>query len=58
MNANLTNLVSSLGQIGEEAYDQDRIDALTQRDVLQNLYKNSAANGGMLTKPKRKKGGR
>ena len=58
MNANLTNLISSLGQIGEEAYDQDRIDALTQRGVLQNLYKNNAANGGMLTKPKRKKGGR
>ena len=58
MSANLTNLVSSLGQIGEEAYDQDRIDALTQRGVLQNLYKNNAANGGMLTKPKRKKGER
>lgn len=58
MNANLTNLVSSLGQIGEEAYDQDRIDALIQRGVLQNLYKNNAANGGMLTKPKRKKGER
>ena len=58
MNANLTNLISSLGQIGEEAYDQDRIDALTQRGVLQNLYKNNAANGGMLTKPKRKKGER
>ena len=58
MSANLTNLVSSLGQIGEEAYDQDRIDALSQRGVLQNLYKNNAANGGMLTKPKRKKGGR
>ena len=58
MSANLTNLISSLGQIGEEAYDQDRIDALTQRGVLQNLYKNNAANGGMLTKPKRKKGGR
>ena len=58
MSANLTNLISSLGQIGEEAYDQDRIDALIQRGVLQNLYKNNAANGGMLTKPKRKKGGR
>ena len=58
MNANLTNPVNSLGQIGEEAYDQDRIDALTQRGVLQNLYKNNAANGGMLTRPKRKKGGR
>ena len=58
MSANLTNLISSLGQIGEEAYDQDRIDALTQRGVLQNLYNNNAANGGMLTKPKRKKGGR
>ena len=58
MNANLTNLVNSLGQIGEEAYDQNRIDALIKRGVLQDPYKNSAANGGMLTKSKRKKGGR
>ena len=58
MNANLTNLVNSLGQIGEEAYDQDRIDALIQRGVLQDPYKISAANGGMLTRPKRKKGGK
>ena len=58
MNANLTNIINSLGQIGEEAYDQDRIDALIKRGVLQDLYKNSAANGGMLTKSKRKKGGR
>lgn len=58
MNANLTNLVNSLGQIGEEAYDQNRIDALIKRGVLQDLYKNSAANGGMLTKSERKKGGR
>ena len=58
MSANLTNLVNSLGQIGEEAYDQDRIDALIQRGVLQDPYKISAANGGMLTRPKRKKGGK
>ena len=58
MNANLTNIVNSLGQIGEEAYDQDRIDALIKRDVLKDLYKSSTANGGMLTKSKRKKGGR
>lgn len=58
MNANLTNIINSLGQIGEEAYDQDRIDALIKRDVLKDLYKNSTANGGMLTKSKRKKGGR
>ena len=54
MSANLTNLVNSLGQIGEEAYDQNRIDALIQRDVLKDPYK----NGGMLTRIKRKKGGR
>ena len=58
MNANLTNFVNSLGQIGEEAYDQNRIDALIQRDVLKDPYKNSTAYGGMLTRIKRKKGGR
>ena len=57
MNANLTNLVNSLGQIGEETYNQDRIDALIKRRILQD-YKNNAANGGMLTKSKRKKGGK
>ena len=57
MNANLTNIINSLGQIGEETYNQDRIDALIKRRILQD-YKNNAANGGMLTKSKRKKGGR
>lgn len=57
MNTNLTNLVNSLGQIGEETYNQDRIDALIKRRILQD-YKNNAANGGMLTKSKRKKGGK
>ena len=66
---NLTNFVNSLGQIGEEAYDQDRIDALIERGVLEDLYgitkrqrtnreANTGANGGMLTKSKRKKGNR
>ena len=57
MNTNLTNIINSLGQIGEKAYDQDRIDALIQRDVLKNLY-NNTAYGGMLTRSKRKKGGK
>lgn len=57
---NLTNFVNSLGQIGEEAYDQDRIDALIKRRVLEDLYgiENKRTNGGMLTKSKRKKGNR
>lgn len=38
MNANLTNLFNSLGQIGEEAYDYDRINYLIERDVLKDLY--------------------
>lgn len=53
--ANLTNFINSLGQIGEEAYDQDRINALIERDVLRDLYKNSAANGGMFTKKKKRR---
>lgn len=54
MSANFTNLFNSLGQIGEEAYDQDRINALIQRDIIKDVY-NSAACGGMLTKSKRRK---
>lgn len=48
--ANMTNLVNSLGQIGEEAYDKDRLDALISRGVLKDLYK---AYDGMLTRPKK-----
>ena len=54
MNANLTNLVSSLGQIGEEAYDQDRIkNVYVGRGIVEDPYK---SYGGMLTK--KKKGGK
>ena len=54
MNANLTNFVNSLGQIGEEAYDQDRIkNVYVGRGVVENPYK---SYGGMLTK--KKKGGK
>ena len=63
---NLTNFVNSLGQIGEEAYDQDRIDTLIERGVLEDLYgitkrqrtnreTNTGANGGMLTKKKKRR---
>lgn len=53
---NLTNFVNSLGQIGEEAYDQDRINALIERGILEDLYgiRNKRANGGMLTKKKKR----
>ena len=52
--ANMTNLVNSLGQIGEEAYDKDRLDALIARGVLKDLYNNGRkANGGMLTRPRK-----
>ena len=52
--ANMTNLVNSLGQIGEEAYDKDRLDALIARGVLKDLYNNERkANGGMLTRPRK-----
>ena len=63
--ANLTNFVNSLGQIGEEAYDQDRINALIERGILEDLYgirnkranrdSNQGANGGMLTKKKKRR---
>ena len=54
MSANLTNLVNSLGQIGEEAYDQDRIkNVYVGRGVVEDPYK---SYGGMLTK--KKKGGK
>lgn len=54
---NLTNFVNSLGQIGEEAYDQDRIDASIIRGFLEDLYgiRNQGANGGMLTKKKKRR---
>ena len=54
MNANLTNIINSLGQIGEEAYDQDRIkNVYVGRGVVEDPYK---SYGGMLTK--KKKGGK
>ena len=63
---NLTNFVNSLGQIGEESYDQDRLDTLIERGVLEDLYgiikrqrtnreTNTGANGGMLTKKKKRR---
>lgn len=54
---NLTNFVNSLGQIGEEAYDQDRINALIERGILEDLYgiRNKRANGGMFTKKKKRR---
>ena len=63
---NLTNFVNSLGQIGEESYDQDRLDTLIARGVLEDLYNitknqrtngetNQRANGGMLTKKKKRR---
>lgn len=51
--ANLTNLLNSLGQIGEEAYDNDRLQALINRGVLKDLYQNKAKHGGLLTKRKK-----
>lgn len=54
--ANLTNFLNSLGQIGEEAYDNDRLQALINRGVLEDLYKarnTTKATGGMLTKKKK-----
>ena len=38
VNANLTNLMTSLGNIGEEAYDMDRLKYLINRGVLRSAY--------------------
>lgn len=61
ISANLTNTVNSLGQIGEQEWDNNRIQGLINRDVfkdfLKNAEKNTSAYGGMLTK-RRKKGGK
>lgn len=48
MSLNLSNLLTSLGNIGEEAYDKDTLKWLKKTGVLRS-------NGGMLTK---KKGGK
>ena len=50
-NANLTNLLTSLGNIGEEAYDWDRTNWLIDTGVLKNAGA-SAAKGGKLKKKK------
>ena len=51
MNANLTNVLQSLGNIGEEAYDDDRVKWLERTGVLRSNTHN--ANGGRLNKKKR-----
>jgi hypothetical protein len=50
MNANLTNVLQSIGNIGEEAYDTDRLRWLERTGVLKS--KTLGANGGKLTKKK------
>jgi hypothetical protein len=51
MNANLTNVLQSIGNIGEEAYDTDRLRWLERTGVLKS--KILGANGGKLKKKKR-----
>lgn len=51
MNANLTNVLQSIGNIGEEAYDTDRLRWLERTGVLKS--KTLGANGGKLTKKKK-----
>ena len=59
LNANLTNIVQSIGNIGEEAYDEDRLKWLERAGVLrsdyfgQGKYGKGAACGGKLKKKKR-----
>ena len=55
ISANFSNLLQSIGNIGEEAYDKDRLQYLIDSGVLHGqLHKKY---GGMLTK-KSKKGGK
>ena len=51
MNANLTNVLQSLGNIGEEAYDEDRLRWLERTGTLKS--RTLSANGGKLKKKKR-----
>lgn len=50
MNANLTNLMQSIGNIGEEAYDEDRLKWLERTGVLRSNYlgQNGKACGGKI----------
>ena len=58
ISANLGNVLQSLGNIGEEAYDMDRLKWLEATDVLRSkVLGNQGKYGGMLTK-KSKKGGK
>lgn len=51
MSANLTNVLQSLGNIGEEAYDEDRLRWLERTGTLKS--RTLSANGGKLKKKKR-----
>lgn len=51
MSANLTNVLQSLGNIGEEAYDEDRLRWLERTGTLKSGT--LSANGGKLKKKKR-----
>jgi hypothetical protein len=51
MSANLTNVLQSLGNIGEEAYDEDRLRWLERTGTLKSST--LSANGGKLKKKKR-----
>ena len=57
LSANATNLLQSIGNIGEEAYDEDRLKWLEGTGVLRSDYFNkgkySAAKGGKLKKRRR-----
>ena len=48
MSANLSNLLQSIGNIGEEAYDEDRLKWLEKTGVLKS--KTVSADGGKLKK--------
>lgn len=44
-NANFNNFITNLGQIGEEAYNRNMIEALIDRGTLRDLYERVKANG-------------
>lgn len=51
-NANFNNFIANLGQIGEEAYNRNMLEALIERGTVRDMYK---ANGGPINTRKNKR---
>jgi hypothetical protein len=51
-NANFNNFITNLGQLGEEAYNRNMIEALADRGTIRDMFK---ANGGPINRRKNKR---